>query len=231
MARAESSKKKTEKKRAVKTPKEEPKKDFSVSDRRHWARRQEGEAMEEPTEPGERLPTYVEEITAKLAQKDHTLREYIEAHKETKAEMEAARARLAQDMERRLELHKQEFFAGLLPCLDNLERAVAAGRSHQDSEGLLQGITMVRDLFVKRLKEEGIERVSTAGEDFDPMVHEAMSVVYVDTTEEDNKVIEELSPGYLYKNQLLRAAQVRVGQLAVGSSAEKEKEESNHADL
>lgn len=232
MARAEGSEKKTADKRAEPKDDEEPRKGFAVSDRRHWARRQRGEALEEPKEPGERLPTYVDKLAAQMEEKDQTLREYISAHKKMKEEMEEARARLAKDMERRLERHKQEFLAGLLPCLDDLERAVAAAENHQDLEGLLKGVTMVRDLFLRKLREEGVERISAVGEDFDPTFHEAMSVVDVESPDEDNKVIEELTPGYLFKDQLLRATQVRVGRLTAGSSSVKKgKEEEKDADL
>ena len=192
-------------------------KSFTVSDRRHWARRQRGDELEEPTEPKERLPTYVEELKAEAEEKDATLKEYIASYKKVKEEMEAARARLAQDMERRLERDKQEFFAGLLPVLDNMERALATGENHQDYEGLLKGIIMVRDLFLQRLQSEGIERIASVGEPFDPAIHEAMDVVAVEAADQDNKVVEELCPGYLYRDHLLRAAQVRVGRYAAGS--------------
>lgn len=193
-------------------------KSFTISDRRHWARRQRGDELEEPAEPGERLPTYVEELKAEAEEKDATLKEYIASYKKVKEEMEAARARLAQDMERRLERDKQEFFAGFLPVLDNMERAIATGENHQDYEGLLKGIIMVRDLFLQRFQSEGIERIASVGEPFDPAIHEAMDVVAVEAADQDNKVVEELCPGYLYRDHLLRAAQVRVGRYAAGSS-------------
>lgn len=201
---------------------------FAVSDRRHWARRQEGEELKEPVEPSERLPNYVERLKAQMEEKDATLREYISSYKKMKEEMEAARARLGKDMERRLELHKLEFFSGLLPILDNLDRAVAAAEGHQDHEGLLKGVAMVRDLFLQKLQAQGIERMQAVGEAFDPKMHEAMAVVEVEPPEEDNTVVEELSPGYLYKDTLLRAAQVKVSQRAAGSA---EGEQGDNADI
>ena len=212
------SKQKAEEEAQAEIAQREEDKSFTISDRRHWARRQRGDELEEPTEPKERLPTYVEELKAKADEKDATLKEYIASYKKVKEEMEAARARLAQDMERRLERDKQEFFAGLLPVLDNMERALATGENHQDYEGLLKGIIMVRDLFLQRLQSEGIERISAVGEPFDPAIHEAMDVVAVEAADQDNKVVEELCPGYLYRDHLLRAAQVRVGRYAAGSS-------------
>ena len=228
MARNGGSKNKTARGRAN-HPNEKEDRGFSVSDRRHWVRRQKGEPLEEPVEPGERLPTYVEQLSAQMEEKEAILKEYIASHKKMKQEMEAARARLAKDMERRLERHKQEFFAGLLPCLDNLERAVVAGENHRDYEGLLKGITMVRDLFVQKLQDEGIERVASVGEAFDPALHEAMAVVEVDTPDKDNVVVEELIPGYRYREHLLRAAQVKVGRHA--ASSPQQEEEEDHADL
>ncbi|MCH6568307.1 MAG: hypothetical protein IH801_08115, partial [Nitrospinae bacterium] len=49
---------------------EEEDKSFTVSDRRHWARRQRGDELAEPAEPKERLPTYVEELKAEAEEKD-----------------------------------------------------------------------------------------------------------------------------------------------------------------
>ena len=154
MAQAGDSKAKTEEEKQAEAVPSDEEKPFTVSDRRHWARRQQGEELAEPVETAERLPTYVEELKAQMEEKDATLREYIASYKTAKEEMEAARARMAQDMDRRLERHKQEFFAGLLHCLDNLERAVAAGENHQDYDGLLQGVMMVRDLFLQKLGRE-----------------------------------------------------------------------------
>ena len=218
MAQAGDSKAKTEEEKQAEAVLSDEEKPFTVSDRRHWARRQQGEELAEPVETAERLPTYVEELKAQMEEKDATLREYIASYKTAKEEMEAARARMAQDMDRILERHKQEFFAGFLHCLDNLERAVAAGENHQDYDGLLQGVMMVRDLFLQKLRDESIERIDAVGEPFDPAIHEAMDIVAVEEPSQDNTVVEELSPGYRYKDQLLRPTQVRVGRHAAGSS-------------
>jgi molecular chaperone GrpE len=218
MARARERKTKIEEENEAQAPSSDEAKSFTVSDRRHWARRRKGEELAEPVEPTERVPTYVEELKTQMEEKDATLREYIASYKTAKEEMEAARSRMVQDVERRLERHKQEFFAGLLHCLDDLERAVDAGENHQDYDGLLQGVIMVRDLFIQKLRDESIERISTVGEQFDPELHEAMDLVEVDEPDKDNTVVEELSPGYRYKDQLLRPAQVRVGRHAAGSS-------------
>lgn len=218
MAQAGDSKAKTEEEKQAEAVPSDEEKPFTVSDKRHWARRQQGEELAEPVETADRLPTYVEELKAQMEEKDATLKEYIASYKTAKEEMGAARARMAQDMDRRLERHKQEFFAGLLHCLDNLERAVAAGENHQDYDGLLQGVLMVRDLFLQKLRDESIERIDAVGEPFDPAIHEAMDVVAVEEPSQDNTVVEELSPGYRYKDQLLRPTQVRVGRHAAGSS-------------
>lgn len=87
----------------------------------------------------------------------------------------------------------------LLPVIDTFKRAA----DHLKDAGL--------DLAFKELsavlEEQGVERMSTLGKPFNPHEMECVEVV----TGDDNKVIEEVLPGYTLRGKLLRVAQVKVG--------------------
>ncbi len=69
------------------------------------------------------------------------------------------------------------------------------------------GLKMVREDFWEVLKTEGVKKVKTVGEKFDPDLMDAVDMV----AGEENKVVEEVCPGYLYQNRCLRPAKVKVG--------------------
>jgi molecular chaperone GrpE len=54
-----------------------------------------------------------------------------------------------------------------------------------------------------------VERIDPVGKPFDPQKHEAI-MVQDDAEAPSNTVIEELQPGYLFKNTLLRPSKVKV---------------------
>jgi len=99
----------------------------------------------------------------------------------------------------------------ILPVLDNMERALAAGREGGEDrlEAVLKGIDLTIKLFRSVLARGGVERIKAVGEPFNPDVHEALMQgespeVSVDT------VAEELEAGYTMRGKVLRAARVRV---------------------
>ncbi|WP_423224385.1 nucleotide exchange factor GrpE [Candidatus Amarolinea aalborgensis] len=103
------------------------------------------------------------------------------------------------------EHEKQRLLRSFLPFADHLQWAVQHGDS---SEVALQ--TMLKD-FVHTLAMEGVTPVEAAGRPFDPTEHEAVSVTAADGVE-PGMVVDVVSPGYRYKDALLRPARVRVSQ-------------------
>src|SRR4029079_11022740 len=80
----------------------------------------------------------------------------------------------------------------LLPVLDNLRRALAAGGTVDD---LKTGVELTLRQFTELLKQRGIAEVPALGAPFDPVVHEAVARVD-DETVEAPTVIDGLQPAY-----------------------------------
>lgn len=87
----------------------------------------------------------------------------------------------------------------LLPVLDTLMMAQA----HLHDKGLEVSISH----FLDTIKGEGVTRIKTVGETFDPLF---MEVIAVEEGEE-GKVLGELRAGYMLYDKVLRPAQVKVG--------------------
>jgi len=184
---------------------------FSVSDRRHWVLEDEGEFPDGET--SERLPSYVEQLKQQTEAKDKQLREYIAAYKSKTAETDEIRLRLQKENENRLEQIKADFFKKLIPIIDNFKRAIDSAQSYSDYESLKQGIEMTYSQLLRTLQESGVETLSTSGRQFNPQTDEAFMTEDTTDPDKDNMIVEELEPGYLFKDKLLKPAKVKVAKL------------------
>lgn len=184
---------------------------FTVSDRRHWAH--EDEEGNVDGEPAERLPSYVQQLKDIAEAKDKQLREYITAYKAKTAETDEIRIRLQNENESRLEQIKAGFFKKLIPNMDNLKRAIDSAQSSADYESLKQGIEMTYSQLLSTLKESGVETIPTSGRKFNPQTDEASMTEDTTDPNKDNDIVEELEPGYLFKDKLLKPARVKVAKL------------------
>ena len=184
---------------------------FTVSDRRHWAH--EDEEGNVDGEPAERLPSYVQQLKDIAEAKDKQLREYITAYKAKTAETDEIRIRLQNENESRLEQIKAGFFKKLIPNMDNLKRAIDSAQSSADYESLKQGIEMTYSQLLSTLKESGVETIPTSGRKFNPQTDEASMTEDTTDPNKDNDIVEELEPGYIFKEKLLKPARVKVAKL------------------
>ena len=181
-----------------------------VVDRRWWANQDQAAADDQRPERTSLKPTYVEELEQQLAEKDRQLQEYITKYREAASEFESARARLRREIARDTERGRREIIADLLEVLDNLDRALDATRTGASADALLQGVDLVRRQFLAKLEGMGVRRIDAEGQPFDPMLHEAVTVVPAGTPEQDGQVVGVVRPGYRIKDDVLRPAAVAV---------------------
>jgi molecular chaperone GrpE len=137
--------------------------------------------------------------------------EYLELAQRTKADFENYRKRVVKETTEALARGKADLARQLLPALDNLERALAAGSDPSAHGALVEGVAMVRDELHSRLEAAGVEAFDPTGEKFDPQLHEALSM-RPDEGTESGVVLETVEKGYRLNGQVLRAAKVVVSQ-------------------
>ena len=151
--------------------------------------------------PGEEPTTdsAVAELQAEIADlRDRSIR--------TLADFENYRRRSERERDELKRYAQGDVLRDLLPVVDNLRRALAAGGSVDD---LKTGVELTLRQFTELLKQRGVAEVPAVGEPFDPAVHEAVARVD-DEAVEAPTVIDELQRGYTLHGKLLRPALVRV---------------------
>jgi molecular chaperone GrpE len=153
------------------------------------------------------LEDMVIELEEKLKQSEVKAGEYLDDAQRQKAELENYRKRMIREQTRIIDQANRSLIAGLLPVIDNLEKALASSTGREDR--LAQGVRMVYEQLMAFLEKEGLEEIDPQGHPFDPEVCEAVMAVVSDD-HEDETVVEVHQKGYKYKGVLLRPAKATV---------------------
>ena len=126
------------------------------------------------------------------------------------AEFENFRKRMNQEKQSSIEYANQSLLMDIIPIIDDFERAIQSGESSTDYTGLLEGLKMIEKRLSSQLEAKwGLKRFNSAGELFDPNLHEALMMEKSpDVTEAT--VQEDFSRGYMLKDRVIRAAKVKV---------------------
>ena len=123
----------------------------------------------------------------------------------TQADFENFRKRNAEAVRKSREEGISDTLVEILPVLDNLERAVSAIAD----EASRQGVAMIVKQFNQVLSAMGVEEIPSAGQAFDPNLHNAVMQESVEGME-PGMVAEVLQKGYKYHNRVIRHAMVKV---------------------
>ena len=126
----------------------------------------------------------------------------------TAADLDNFRKRSRKDADDARLKAKEEALAAILPGIDNLERAVAAG-SAGSVEALLEGVKLVLRQFQTALERVDVRAFDSVGQAFDPTRHEAIAQVETDA-QPPGTIVTEMQRGYLSGGRLLRPALVTV---------------------
>ena len=200
-------KKQTTKKQQEKSPtKDQRNRTFQVTDKRFWV--SDESAIGEARPPERKFPSFIEELKARTELAETRLKEKLES---LDRDNDALRNRLRRDMEQRLEREKLSLVNTFLEVADNFERALEATVDSDNFPALREGVEMNLRLFLQKLELLGLESIEPVGEEFDPEVAEAVAMVPVQDSAQDQKVVLVVQRGYRRGEHLLRPAQVHVG--------------------
>ena len=124
-----------------------------------------------------------------------------------RADLENQRRRMERDVQNACRFANKQLLGDLLPVFDSLDAAlVAAG----DSGPLREGVELTLRELRRVTGNQGLLEVApSAGDAFDPDLHQAMSVVEADGVDA-GAVAQLFQKGYRLNEQLLRPALVAV---------------------
>lgn len=170
---------------------------------------------EEPLAAAEALlPAALQE---QLEQQRQQTEAYLDHLQRLQAEFTNYRRRVSQEKLQAASRGKEEVLRALLPMLANLRLALQ--HAEVDAHAIRQGVQMIWQQFEGFLREQGVERIGTIGQPFDPAQHEALSTAPATAEAPVNTIVAEVNAGYMLDGRLLRPAQVVVARAEDTSTA------------
>jgi molecular chaperone GrpE len=157
-----------------------------------------------PETPGAPEAPAMEEA---LAAEKKRAEEYLASWQRAQADFINYKRRSEQE---RLEFNKfanANLLLGLLPVLDDLERAIGAIPPEFAGHDWVEGVRLVERKFKTSLEGQGVKQVLALGMAFDPNFHEAIR----QDRGPEGMVIQEFQNGYTLNGKLLRPSKVVVG--------------------
>ena len=126
------------------------------------------------------------------------------------AEFETFRRRNTEEKMNLVATASADTIKGLLPVLDDCERAMAMLAESSD-EAAKQGTALIYNKLMAYLKTCGLEVIEAKGKKFDTDFHEAVAQFPVPEEDKKGLVFDVVQTGYLLGGKVLRYAKVVVG--------------------
>ena len=180
-------------------------------------------SVEQQTESEEKLQSQTELTDAELmaeaaeiganSEADELRQQVAHANEQllrVQAEMQNVRRRVERDVENAHKYALEKFATELLSVVDNLERALAAIDTEDESQkSVAEGIELTLKTFIDVLAKFNVETVEPEGQPFDADLHQAVSTV-PNGDVEPNTVVDVFQKGYTLNGRLIRPAMVVV---------------------
>jgi molecular chaperone GrpE len=173
---------------------------------------------QEPSASAEESPriiALISEITALKQQLDERNSQYTRLY----ADFDNFRKRTERDKQEQEEIASVRILKKFLPVIDDFDRAQSQIKPKTDGESVIHNsYQSIYKQLVKCFKEAGVVRMTPLGQEFDPNYHEA--IAQEPTSEfEEGAVMDEVRPGYLLGERVLRHAMVRVAAASADESS------------
>lgn len=158
----------------------------------------------------ETLERQIEDLTTQVERRTAEAAAATEQANLAAADITRASQRIARESDKRLEEKLRSLLSSFLEVVDDIDRAMAAAKSSPDPEVVLDGVALIRKSFLARLAQHGVTPSPCLGAAFDPVVHEAVTVIRTTNPKDDGRVVEVLREGYMIGDRVLRPAAVAV---------------------
>lgn len=164
------------------------------------------EAVEEVTpEAADNAETRIAELEQEVAKEK---KEYLFLM----AEFDNFRKRTLREKSEIIRNGAENVLKGMLPIVDDFERAIKASESSDDVAALKEGMKLIYNKFRKYLEQNGVKEIDPEDRDFDTERHEAISAIPAPSPELKGKILDTVEKGYMLNDKVLRHAKVVVAQ-------------------
>ena len=137
----------------------------------------------------------IEELEKKVAELEGRIAKDKDDYVRLMAEFENFRRRTSQEKIDLVSMASTETIKGLLPVLDDCERALAVLKDSNDSDAAKEGTELIYHKLLAYLQGKGLAVIEAKNEVFDTDLHEAIAQIPVQDEEQKGKVFEVVQTG------------------------------------
>ena len=126
------------------------------------------------------------------------------------AEYDNYRKRTIKEKAELIKTGGEKAFVGLLPVIDDFERAIKMLETATDLSAVKEGILLIYSKFMNYLQQNGVKPIESLGQIFDPEMNEAVAMIPTTDEEQKGKIIDSIQTGYTLYDKVIRHAKVVV---------------------
>ena len=118
-------------------------------------------------------------------------------------------------LKEKMELTKtggEDVLKGILPVVDNMERAIKSLETAKDLEAVKEGIDLIYKKFQEFLTAKGLKEIEAQGLELDTDKHEAVTKFPAPSEDLKGKIIDVIEKGYTLNDKVIRYAKVVIGE-------------------
>ena len=128
------------------------------------------------------------------------------------AEFDNFRKRTLKEKSELIKNAGESAFKGLLPIVDDFERALKATEKTEENAPVVEGMELIYKKLKKYMEQNGVKEMDPEDKVFDSDRHEAISAIPVPDESQKGKILDTVEKGYTINDKVLRHAKVVVGQ-------------------
>lgn len=135
--------------------------------------------------------------------------EYLAGWQRAQADYQNLKRDTAKRMSDTIKYANEDLLTQLLPILDYFTYAFNGVPDAERNSSWLKGVEHIQTNFIRVLEDNGVNKIKTVGEMFDPTMHESLETIE-GTGKEHGTIIEEVAPGFTLSGKVIRSAKVKI---------------------
>ena len=159
----------------------------------------------------EEMEVKMQEMEKKVAELEEKAAKDKDDYIRLMAEFDNFRRRTSQEKLEIVSMASMDTIKGLLPVLDDCERALKVLLESDDSDAAKEGTELIYSKLMGYLKSKGLAVIDALGQNFDTDLHEAVAQFQVQEEDQKGKVFDVVQTGYTLNGKVIRFAKVVVG--------------------
>lgn len=154
----------------------------------------------------------LKKLRKELKESKKQSQEYLTGWQKERATFANYKAEEERKRQERIVTLKNNLVADFFPTLDSFDMAFSNKEAWEKVDSNWRtGVEYIYTQFMNVLQQYGISVIDEANVPFDPLIHDPVETISVDTKEQDGTILTIVQKGYQTQETVIRPAKVRVG--------------------